>query len=186
MASRQKSRRAAGKTGAPSSSFLGWVSRIVQMHRRRLVQVAVREGVREVDAFDCVQEAFFTFLDLRQARTLSEHSTDALKLLTIVVRNEARNVRRKHAVAKPHGSDDSLASLATDLPSVDSLLETAEQQLRLVGCLHLLRDIQRSVVTLRLLEDVSGNDVAKRLGLSPGHVAVLLARAKQNLRRCMA
>jgi DNA-directed RNA polymerase specialized sigma24 family protein len=36
-----------------------------------------------------------------------------------------------------------------------------------------------------MLDDVAGEDVAAMLGLPPSHVAVLLHRAKQNLRSCM-
>ena len=44
-----------------------------------------------------------------------------------------------------------------------------------------LADVQRAVVTLRMLDDVAGEDVAQALGITPGHVAVLLHRAKINL-----
>ena len=54
-----------------------------------------------------------------------------------------------------------------------------------VGCVGHLGELQRKVVTLRLLDDVPGDDVAKLLGISPVHVAVLLYRAKQELRQCM-
>jgi hypothetical protein len=36
-----------------------------------------------------------------------------------------------------------------------------------------------------MLDEVAGEDVAALLGLPPSHVAVLLHRAKQNLRSCM-
>ena len=48
-----------------------------------------------------------------------------------------------------------------------------------------LADVQRAVVTLRMLDDVPGEDVATSLGITPGHVAVLLHRAKETLRRCV-
>jgi RNA polymerase sigma-70 factor (ECF subfamily) len=41
-------------------------------------------------------------------------------------------------------------------------------------------------VTLRMLEEQPGEDVAAALGITPGHVAVLLHRAKRSLRACMA
>jgi RNA polymerase sigma-70 factor (ECF subfamily) len=49
-----------------------------------------------------------------------------------------------------------------------------------------LGEVQRAVVTLRMLDDLPGDDVARTLGLKPGHVAVLLHRAKASLRDCMA
>jgi RNA polymerase sigma-70 factor (ECF subfamily) len=48
-----------------------------------------------------------------------------------------------------------------------------------------LGDAQRAVVSLRMLDDVPGEDVARALGITPGHVAVLLHRAKANLLVCM-
>jgi RNA polymerase sigma-70 factor (ECF subfamily) len=36
-----------------------------------------------------------------------------------------------------------------------------------------------------MLEEQPGDDVARALGITPGHVAVLLHRAKATLRACM-
>jgi RNA polymerase sigma-70 factor, ECF subfamily len=36
-----------------------------------------------------------------------------------------------------------------------------------------------------MLEDLPGEDVARTLGITPGHVAVLLHRAKASLLACM-
>jgi DNA-directed RNA polymerase specialized sigma24 family protein len=40
-------------------------------------------------------------------------------------------------------------------------------------------------VTLRMLEELSGEVTAARLGLTPGHVAVLLHRSKRDLAACV-
>ena len=69
--------------------------------------------------------------------------------------------------------------------SVEEAIEAAEQHLRLAGCLGTLAEVQRAVVTLRMLDEVPGEDVARLLGISAGHVAVLLHRAKANLLQCM-
>jgi len=71
------------------------------------------------------------------------------------------------------------------LPGVDELILRAEEHIQLQGCVSRLDEIQRRVVMLRMLEEVSGSDVAAMLDLQPGHVAVLLHRAKQGLLRCM-
>src|SRR5512140_831272 len=42
--------------------FLEWVTRLAHTHRGRLYRLARREGLREEDSFDCVQDAFHTFL----------------------------------------------------------------------------------------------------------------------------
>lgn len=165
-------------------AFTGWVSTLARKHTSGLAGVARREGLSADDALDAVQEAFHTFLVLPQARALSDEDDDARKLLSVLVRNAARNMRRRHFRARPHADIDE-AGLADDLPSVDELLARAEDHVTLLGCVNRLGDVQRRVVTLRMLEQVSGEDTARELALTPGHVAVLLHRAKKDLLRCV-
>ena len=61
----------------------------------------------------------------------------------------------------------------------------AADAIRLRGCVKSLGDVQRAVVTLRMLDELDAPDVARTLRISPGHVAVLLHRAKANLLSCM-
>jgi RNA polymerase sigma-70 factor (ECF subfamily) len=98
----------------------------------------------------------------------------------------ARNARRLHAVARPHGSDaGTVDALADAAPAADARLVAAEERGRLARCVGRLADVQRAVVTLRMLDEVPGDDVARTLGIAPGHVAVLLHRAKAGLRACL-
>jgi len=171
--------------GAGAGEFSGWVTRLVHDHRARLVGVARREGLGPEDAFDAAQEAFAAFLILPHAREL-EGSDWAQHTLVALVRNVARNARRLHAVARPHVSDpDAVDALADDAAATDERLAAAEDRGRLARCVGRLADVQRAVVTLRMLDDVPGEDVARALGIKPGHVAVLLHRAKASLRACM-
>lgn len=179
-----------GESGAaasgPGPGFLEWVSRLVHTHRQRLYRLARREGLREEDALDCVQDAFHTYLLLPQARQLVESNVDSLRLLSVLVRNHARNRRRKHEIARPHDSgDETLAHVAAEELPPDGLIAQAEDFALMIGCLETLGKLQRAVVSLRMLDEVAGEDVAAMLGLPPAHVAVLLHRAKQSLRSCM-
>jgi len=165
--------------------FLAGVARLVHRHRAYLLRVVRGEGLAPQDAFDAVQEAFQTFLTLPAARALAPTGDEAGKLLTTIARNVARNLRRRAAVARPHDSDDAvLGTLATPV-SVEEMLADAENEVRLRGCVESLGDMQRMVVTLRMLDEIAGEDVARTLGVTPGHVAVLLHRAKANLLACM-
>jgi RNA polymerase sigma factor (sigma-70 family) len=167
-------------------SFLEWVTRLVHTHRGSLYGLARREGLGEEDALDCVQDAFHTFLLLPPARQLVDSDVESIKLLSVLVRNHARNRRRRHAIARPHdSSDDTLALLADEAIPVDELIAQAEEFALMVGCVDHLGKLQRAVVSLRMLDEVAGEDVGAMLGLPASHVAVLLHRAKQNLRRCM-
>ena len=102
-----------------------------------------------------------------------------------IVRNAARNLRRRHHRAKPHVDADD-AGLATEAPTPQQALEHAATRARLVGCMAKLGDVHRHVITLRVLEELSSEEAARELGITPGHVAVLLHRARKQLADCMA
>jgi RNA polymerase sigma-70 factor (ECF subfamily) len=72
-----------------------------------------------------------------------------------------------------------------DVPGTDELIARAEDHVRLSACVDELCEIQKAVVTLRMLDEHPGEDVAQALGITPGYVAVLLHRAKASLRACM-
>ena len=165
--------------------ILDRLSRLARSHRSELVGLARAEGVDPEDAVDALQEGLCTFLDLAGRGSLPESEKECARMLAGMVRNAARNRRRRHHRSKPHDSLDAhpLAS-PTALPA-DDLLAKAEQHVRLRECVEELCAIQRAVVTLRMLEEQPGEDVAHALGISAGHVAVLLHRAKLALRVCM-
>jgi len=165
--------------------FLGWVSRLVHEHRARLVNIARSEGLTAQEALDCAQDAFQSFLCLPQARLLVEVHEDSAKLLTVLCRNIARNQRRKHHRARPHETEETLERLPASSETADEVVQRAEEYVTMVGCLATLNQIQKAVVGLRLIDDVPGEDVARMLGISAGHVAVLLHRARQKLRGCL-
>jgi RNA polymerase sigma-70 factor, ECF subfamily len=165
-----------------TANFFGWLTELVHTHRQRLVRAVRREGVSGEDALDCVQDAFESFLHLPEARPLAGAPEDAVKLLTVLARNHARNRRRKHDRARPHESNEALVDPRR---GVDKAVVEAEGFAMAVGCLDTLAKLQRAVVKLRLVDEVAGQDVARLLGLRPGHVAVLLHRALGALRSCM-
>ncbi len=175
------------QTPQDERGFLAWVTRLVRDHRAELIATAQKEGLHAEDAFDAVQEALTTFLDIPHARKLADHLDDSRALMAVLVRNHARNRRRRHDRARPHLSDpEILEAVSDDLPSVETLVTQAEEHVMAFGCLQKLGEVQRRVVTLRLLEDHSGEKVATLLGTTPGNVAVILHRAKRELRECLA
>jgi RNA polymerase sigma-70 factor (ECF subfamily) len=179
----------AGPNASPGQSegFFGWVTQLVHAHRARLSRLVVREGVRADDALDCVQEAFLSFLQLPQARLLVGSPDESARLLGTLARNIARNRRRRHDYARPHIVEEEIVqNLAADTQSSDDVVIQAEQHALALGCLVTLNEVQQAVVKLRLVDDVSGEDVASQLGTTREHVSVLLFRARQGLQRCLA
>jgi RNA polymerase sigma-70 factor, ECF subfamily len=159
------------------------LSRLVRVRRASLAALARAEGASAEDAVDCVQEGICTLLARRE---LLPPDDDALAaLLATVVRNAARNRRRRHDRARPHDDLDAHPVTSSDAPSADELIARAETRVRLRVCVDDLCESQKAVVTLRLLDERPGEDVARALGISAGHVAVLLHRAKAALRTCM-
>lgn len=162
-----------------------WVSLLARDHAGRLAAIARREGVSAIDALDVVQDAFHTLLSRPDSQALRDKPDDAVRVLSTIVRNAARNLRRRHDHARPHLDVDDQPLVAGQL-APDEAVEQAETQAQLVGCMAKLGDAHRHVITLRVLEELSGEEAAQALGVSAGHVAVLLHRARKQLEACMS
>ncbi len=164
---------------------LGILSDLARSGRGDLVRIAQREGASAEDAVECVQDALCTFLQLALKKELPGVHDEWPHFLGGIVRNAARNKRRRHHVAVPHDDVDALPLAASSDTSAETLVAEAEEHVRLRACVDQLCETQKAVVMLRLLEEQPGEDVAASLGISRGYVDVLLHRAKASLRVCM-
>lgn len=170
----------------PELSFAAWVGELVKAQRAVLVKVAMGEGLLAEEALDAVQEAFATFIEKSEWRALPRDTPDAPKLLATLVRNHARNLRRKHS-RRDEGMDALTGNAEIDSAwrQLDELMIDAEEHLKLTGCIATLKEVQRTIVTARFFEGASGLEVAQELGITPGNVAVILHRARERLRGCL-
>ena len=168
---------------APELDVLERLSRAARTERGGLAALARREGLSPEDAVDCVQDGLRTFLDLVQEGRVAAEA-DPAPLLWTIVRNAARNHRRRHFRSRPH-DDVTSVEVTEEGALAEDLLLRAEETVRLRACVAELCEIQRAVVTLRMLEERPGEDVAELLGITKNHAAVLLHRAKLSLRECM-
>jgi RNA polymerase sigma-70 factor (ECF subfamily) len=168
----------------PEEDVLDALGLVVREQRVELARLARREGLGAEDAVDCVHDAFCTFLQIALRGELPADVAEHAPLIAGIVRNTARNKRRRHHLARPHHAIDAVEPSA-DGPSTESLVAHAEECVRLRSCVDRLCKSQRTVVMMRLLEERPGEDVAATLGLTRGHVDVLLHRAKASLLVCM-
>lgn len=168
----------------PRLPILDLLPRLLAQHRRALAAVARREGLPPEEAIDCVQDGLCTLLQLAQRGEIALAESTMTRSLTAIVRNAARNRRRRHRLARPHAPLHAIDLPSPD-PGSDALCERAEQRDRVEACVAQLSERQRAVVMLRLLEERDGQDVAAELGLTRTHVDVLLHRAKHCLRACL-
>jgi RNA polymerase sigma-70 factor (ECF subfamily) len=171
-------------TANPEQDALDALDRVLREQRATLARLARREGLGAEDAIDCVHDAFCTFLELALRGRLPEEVAEHSPLLSGIVRNVARNKRRRHHLAQPHHEIDAIDP-SSPLPSTELLVAHAEECVRLRACVNRLCNTQRTVVMMRLLEECPGEDVAATLGLTRGYVDVLLHRAKTSLLACM-
>jgi RNA polymerase sigma-70 factor (ECF subfamily) len=157
---------------------------LVRTQRRALVGVALAEGATPEEAVECVQDALCTFLRVEREGNLPAGGQEQVAAVFTMVRNATRNLRRRHHRRMPHAplADDVVPSSS---PTAEELIARAEDSIRLRACLSELCTVQRAVITLRLLEERSGEDVAATLGLSRGYVDVLVHRARSALGVCM-
>ena len=171
-------------TAPHREDVLGALDRIVREQRAELAGLARREGLGAEDALDCVHDAFCTFLQLALRDELPRSEAEHAPLIAGIVVNTARNKRRRHYLARPHRAIDAVER-SDDGPSTETLVAHAEECVRLRSCVDRLCKTQRTVVMMRLLEERPGEDVAAALGITRGHVDVLVHRAKVSLLVCM-
>lgn len=165
----------------PSHDSLERLSALVRGHRRDLATIARREGLGPEDALEAVQDALSAFVTRLPAHPATDHDLATLK---VMVRNAARNARRRHRLRRPHQLLDDDRDVL-DAATVEDLVGHAEDVVRLRACVAELCGVQRAVVLLRFLDERSGEDVAAALELSRANVDVIVHRAKAALRSCM-
>ena len=165
---------------SPACCCADRIAGLARDHAGRLAAIARAEGANPADALDLVQDAFQLLLARPDFRALCERPDEVAPLLTTIVRNAARNLRRRHHNARPHVPIDDV-----ELAGPESVMVDALEAAQLEDCLAQLGEVHRHVVTLRVLEELSGDEAAEALGVTPGHVAVLLHRARKQLERCM-
>lgn len=164
--------------------FLAGMSALVHLHRGRLLAYARRRGLDAEDALDAVQDSFITFFELPEARRIADRPEESLKLLTVLLRHHVANQRRKRVRRhRVHGVLAAEAQREVGEPT-DALITRAEEIARARGCIFRMAAVQRHVILLGLLEGLSGQEIARVLGITEGYSRVLLHRAREHLRRC--
>jgi len=164
---------------------------LIRPYERRLYTAAFLILRNEVDAEDCVQESVLKgFKHIRQFRAEAKFST---WLIQITI-NEARMRRRKEraGLMEPidRGKGDEDAYTPRDfadwreIPS--EALERHEVREKLAEALDSLSQIYREVFVLRDMEQLSIEETARALAISPASVKTRLLRARLMLRDLLA
>ena len=164
--------------------FLGWVAELVHIHRSRLLAYARRRGLDAEEALDAVQDCFISFLRLPEARAIAHEGDDSLKMLTVLLRHNLQNHRRKRARRSRAHAALELVIPEEETETSEALVARSEELARVRGCILRMARLQRDVVMLSLLDERPHGEIAKVLGISDGYMRVLLHRAREHVRNC--
>ncbi|MCB9931794.1 MAG: RNA polymerase sigma factor [Planctomycetes bacterium] len=152
-------------------------SRLVEEHFSRAVRFCARMLGNVNDGEEVAQQAF---VSLYEKGHRPWEKGDPLPFLFRVLRNACVDHVRRGKVRRAEGSLEQ-AQVRADL----SRAEEGEIREALLGALAALDEGQREVVLLRYFEELSLKETAEAVGKTVGATAMLLSRAKQNLKESL-
>ena len=142
----------------------------------RFYRIAYYILENEADARDAVQELYLKLWNLRDHLELvhnpSAYGTLLLKNLCI------DRIRR----ARPTEPPDEAAALE---PPADEALETREQLQQVRQAIGRLPQTQRKLLTLRVIEGLSYEEIARQTGLSPLNIRVQVSLARKRIKQSL-
>jgi RNA polymerase sigma-70 factor (ECF subfamily) len=164
---------------------------LIRPYERRVYAMALSFLHNEADAEDAAQEAFLkAFRNLASFRGEAKFGT----WLISITLNEARSrIRRRDAIKMesldepPNNQGHASPALLRDWKEIPSeALERKEVRGLLHNAITALPLIYREVFQLRDVEQLSVNEAAAALGITPGSVKVRLHRARMMLQKNLA
>jgi RNA polymerase sigma-70 factor (ECF subfamily) len=161
---------------------------LVRTFGGRMLAVATRILRNEEDARDAVQTAYLSaFRALDRFHGGCRLSTWLHRIVVNAALMKLRSKRRRPEESieglLPAFLDDGHHAQQysrSDLPA-DRLLEREETRALVRECIALLPDHHRSILVMRDIEDVSTDELAALLGITPNAVKIRLHRARQAL-----
>jgi RNA polymerase sigma-70 factor (ECF subfamily) len=151
------------------------------LYRRyaRMVHGVLLARVRPAEVEDLVQDVFLRALprlgDLRDASRFGAW-------LAAIARNIATDYYRRSRV-QPQTSDD---PTDPDERPANSCISRTREATEILECIRGLPEAYRETLILRLVEGMTGPEIAARTGLLPGSVRVNLHRGMNHLRQKLA
>lgn len=161
---------------------------MVRMFGGRLLAVARRFTRNEEDARDVVQSAYlYAFRGLSGFQAGAQLSTWLHRIVVNTALMKLRTARRKpeesiEALLPAFQDDGHHVERFSDWSApADRLLEQKEARAAVRACIAQLPEKYRAVLLLRDIEELSTQEVAEQLAMTPTAVKVRLHRARQAL-----
>jgi RNA polymerase sigma-70 factor (ECF subfamily) len=154
---------------------------VVLLYSRRLYAVAYGVVQNPTEAEDVVQE---TFLKAYALRWMIRDPEKFPAWLCRTARNRAIDLMRKHRPQPLAHDDETLAEIADEsVPCPSANLQAIEKYGPMHRLLETLPDNHRIAITLRFMEEMDYREIEETMGINPGTVRGILARAMKTLRK---
>jgi RNA polymerase sigma-70 factor (ECF subfamily) len=148
----------------------GAFAELYRLHGRLVHGILLAHAPRQ-EAEDLVQDVFLAAL--ARMHTLREPAA-FVKWIAAIARNRARML---------HRGGRRLVALEDDVPDPAAAPSAGELRVDdVLAAIHRLPEAYREPLVLRLVEGMSGAEIAERTGLTPGSVRVNLHRGMKQLR----
>ncbi len=173
---------AAERSAAPADREGLTVESIYRRHAADVARWAARLGGPRLEVEDAVQEVFTRVQDhLDGFRGEAKLTTWLFRITRNVVLRQRRRDRFRAFLRGP--AEDAARELPAPGLSPEGNAEQRQARERIARALEGLTERQRTAIVLFELEDLSGEEVAERMGVSVGNLWVLLHRARAALLR---
>ncbi len=156
---------------------------LVEANRERILRLCRVYAGGPADEEDLYQEILVQIW--RSLPALREHQYASTWLYRVAVNTAVSYIRKQKPERKAVAvGDEQLQQLAEQESNIQSSENGAARVEELYEALGKLNKIEKAMVTL-FLEDLSYEEIAEVLGLSPGNVGVMLHRVKKKLSELM-
>lgn len=146
----------------------------VMPHHKMMLAEALHILQNRDDALDCLQDAVTALWKSRSS--LSDVKNIKAYCIKAVTNRAIEMLRRQ--VKTEDESSDTMTS--DDPPDIE--MERAEKIALLKKAIRLLPDNERMVIVMKVIKNMTGEEIAEASGLSHANVRVLTHRARQRLK----
>ncbi|HEY0165317.1 MAG TPA: sigma-70 family RNA polymerase sigma factor [Sphingomicrobium sp.] len=164
-----------------ASGNRGALAELYSRTSAKLFGICLRVLGSEAEAEEVLQEIYLTVWD--KAGRFDEGKASPITWLAVLARNKAIDRLRVRRIATDPIEEAS--GVRDDNPSALDVLETAQEQQRLAGCLDELDEQQRAMIRSAFLDGATYPELAEREGVPLGTMKSWIRRGLLRLRGCL-